>query len=85
MERYVWSFSDSLSWVKVVLGVLFDFQLVLEGVLLFICIKMEEIVASVADLKFEIEAQLYNQVGVQPLPFPGMDSTILDCLLNLKV
>jgi len=43
---------------------------------------MEEIVASVADLKFEIEAQMYNQVGVQPLPFPGMDSTIqtqLDC------
>ena len=37
---------------------------------------MEEIVASVADLKFEIEAQMYNQVGVQPLPFPGMDSTI---------
>ena len=32
--------------------------------------------ASVADLKFEIEMQLYNQVGVQPLPFPGMDSTI---------
>ena len=32
--------------------------------------------ASVADLKFELELQLYNQVGVQPLPFPGMDSTI---------
>ena len=37
---------------------------------------MEDIVASVADLKFEIEMQLYNQVGVQPLPFPGMDSTV---------
>ncbi|KAK2557170.1 Cleavage and polyadenylation specificity factor subunit 4, partial [Acropora cervicornis] len=36
---------------------------------------MEEIVASVGDLKFEIEAQLYNQVGVQPLPFPGMDKS----------
>lgn len=43
---------------------------------------MEDIVASVADLKFEIEMQLYNQVGVQPLPFPGMDSTVqtsFDC------
>lgn len=37
--------------------------------------------ASVADLKFEIELQLYNQVGVQPLPFQGMDSTILMCHL----
>lgn len=36
---------------------------------------MEDIVASVADLKFEIEMQLYNQVGVQPLPFPGMDKS----------
>lgn len=42
---------------------------------------MEEIVASVADLKFEIELQLYNQVGVQPLPFQGMDSTVLMCYL----
>ena len=44
--------------------------------LLLFRVKMEEIVASVADLKFDIELQLYNQVGVQPLPFPGMDSTI---------
>ena len=43
---------------------------------------MEEIVASVADLKFEMELQLYNQVGVQPLPFPGMDSTIHNKLIN---
>ena len=45
---------------------------------------MEEIVASVADLKFEIELQLYNQVGVQPLPFPGMDSTIHNQLMALN-
>lgn len=43
--------------------------------LLLFRVKMEEIVASVADLKFDIELQLYNQVGVQPLPFPGMDKS----------
>ena len=51
-------------------------------VLLLLCVKMEEIVASVADFKFEIESQLYNQVGVQALPFPGMDSTIQTLLNN---
>ena len=37
---------------------------------------MEELIASVADIYFDIEFQLANQVGCQPLPFPGMDSTI---------
>ena len=32
--------------------------------------------ASVADIKFEIEVQLEQQLGCLPLPFPGMDSTI---------
>ena len=37
---------------------------------------MEDIIASVADIYFDIEFQLANQVGCQPLPFPGMDSTV---------
>lgn len=37
---------------------------------------MEDLIASVADIYFDIEFQLANQVGCQPLPFPGMDSTV---------
>ena len=35
---------------------------------------MEEIIASVKDIKFDIETYIEHQVGIQPLPFPGMDS-----------
>ena len=35
---------------------------------------MEEIIASVKDVKFDIETYIEHQVGIQPLPFPGMDS-----------
>lgn len=36
--------------------------------------KMEVVVASVDDIKFDIELQLEQQYGAAPLPFPGMDS-----------
>lgn len=35
---------------------------------------MEVLVASVDDIKFDIENQLEQQYGAVPLPFPGMDS-----------
>ena len=35
---------------------------------------MQEIVASVGAVKFDIEVALDQQLGAQPLPFPGMDS-----------
>lgn len=35
---------------------------------------MEVVVASVDDIKFDIEVQLEQQYGAVPLPFPGMDS-----------
>jgi len=36
---------------------------------------MEEIIASVKDIKFDIETYIEHQVGIQPLPFPGMDKS----------
>ena len=36
---------------------------------------MEVIVASVDDIKFDIELQLEQQYGAAPLPFPGMDKS----------
>lgn len=38
---------------------------------------MEFIVASVNDVKFEIEIELEEQYGALPLPFAGMDSKYL--------
>ena len=35
---------------------------------------MQEIVAPVNHIKFDIELALEQQLGSQPLPFPGMDS-----------
>ena len=35
---------------------------------------MEEIVGNVADIKFDVEVALEEQIGAQSLPFPGMDS-----------
>ena len=35
---------------------------------------MEDLVASVKDIKFDIETYIEHQVGIQPLPFLGMDS-----------
>jgi len=36
---------------------------------------MEDIVASVDEFKFDIEVALMQQIGIQPLPFPGMDKS----------
>uniref|UniRef100_A0A0L8HYH6 Cleavage and polyadenylation specificity factor subunit 4 n=1 Tax=Octopus bimaculoides TaxID=37653 RepID=A0A0L8HYH6_OCTBM len=36
---------------------------------------MQDIVAPVHNLKFEIEYALENQLGCRPLPFPGMDKS----------
>ena len=35
---------------------------------------MDSIVAPIANIKFDIEVALEQQLGAQPLPFPGMDS-----------
>ena len=35
---------------------------------------MEFVVANVDNVKFDIEVALEQQLGAQPLPFPGMDS-----------
>lgn len=35
---------------------------------------MQELVAPVTHIKFEMEVALDQQLGSQPLPFPGMDS-----------
>lgn len=35
---------------------------------------MEEIIANIDDIRFDIEIALEEQLGIQPLPFPGMDS-----------
>ena len=37
---------------------------------------MEYIVANVDNVKFDLEEQIENQVGCQPMPFPGMDSEL---------
>eukprot|EP00112_Aurelia_sp_Birch-Aquarium-sp1_P005976 Seg1670.6 transcript_id=Seg1670.6/GoldUCD/mRNA.D3Y31 product="Cleavage and polyadenylation specificity factor subunit 4" protein_id=Seg1670.6/GoldUCD/D3Y31 len=36
---------------------------------------MEDLVASVKDIKFDIETYIEHQVGIQPLPFLGMDKS----------
>jgi len=35
---------------------------------------MDDIIANVDNIRFDIEVALEEQVGIQPLPFPGMDS-----------
>lgn len=35
---------------------------------------MQEIIASVDHIKFDLEIAVEQQLGAQPLPFPGMDS-----------
>ncbi|XP_071954185.1 cleavage and polyadenylation specificity factor subunit 4-like [Antedon mediterranea] len=36
---------------------------------------MQQIVAAVEDLKFDLEIAIEQQIGSQPLPFPGMDKS----------
>lgn len=38
-------------------------------------VNMEEILANVDDITFEIERQIENQIGLLPLPFPSMDKS----------
>jgi hypothetical protein len=38
---------------------------------------MDALVASVEGVKFDVETQVELQVGIQPLPFPGMDSELI--------
>ena len=35
---------------------------------------MQDVIAPVDNIVFDIEIALNNQLGAQPLPFPGMDS-----------
>ena len=38
---------------------------------------MENIIANIDDIRFDIEIALEEQLGIQPLPFPGMDSIFI--------
>ena len=40
-------------------------------------VVMEDIIANVDDFQFDVEIALSQQKGIQPLPFPGMDSKSL--------
>lgn len=45
---------------------------------------MEFIVGSVDNIKFDIEIALEEQHGSEPLPFPGMDSELLEyCVITV--
>ena len=35
---------------------------------------MQEVVANVDQIRFDLEVSIENQVGIQALPFTGMDS-----------
>lgn len=37
---------------------------------------MQELVAGVEKIRFDLEADVEQQRGAQPLPFPGMDSKL---------
>jgi len=48
---------------------------------------MEEIIANIDDIRFDIEIALEEQLGIQPLPFPGMDksgSAICDFFIGAR-
>lgn len=48
-------------------------------------VTMEDLLASVDDMMFDVEISLENQVGSLPLPFPGMDkSGAAVCVFHLK-
>lgn len=39
---------------------------------------MQDILANVDHIKFDLEIAVQQQLGAQPLPFPGMDSKYPD-------
>lgn len=39
---------------------------------------MQELIACVDHIKFDLEMAVEQQLGAQPLPFPGMDSKLND-------
>lgn len=46
---------------------------------------MEELIAPIDDIRFDIERDLDEQIGALPLPFPGMDkSGSGTCVFHLK-
>lgn len=38
---------------------------------------MQDLLANVDHIKFDLEIAVQQQLGAQPLPFPGMDSKCL--------
>lgn len=44
---------------------------------------MQELIANVDHLKFDLEIAVEQQLGAQPLPFPGMDSKLIGALKNI--
>ena len=45
---------------------------------------MQDVVSNVNNVKFDIEVALEQQLGAQPLPFPGMDSEYIWLAFNFK-
>lgn len=46
---------------------------------------MQALVAPTQDIVFDIETALEMQLGVKPLPFPGMDSELLKLIILLNL
>lgn len=44
---------------------------------------MQELIACVDHIKFDLEIAVEQQLGAQPLPFPGMDSKLIGALINI--
>ena len=44
---------------------------------------MQDILANVDHIKFDLEIAVHQQLGAQPLPFPGMDSKCSDARCEL--
>lgn len=42
---------------------------------------MQELIACVDHIKFDLEIAVEQQLGAQPLPFPGMDSKLNDIVI----
>lgn len=45
--------------------------------------KMQELIACVDHIKFDLEIAVEQQLGAQPLPFPGMDSKLIGALITM--
>lgn len=44
---------------------------------------MQELISCVDHIKFDLEIAVEQQLGAQPLPFPGMDSKLTGALIHI--